>query len=49
MKSFRGFIGIPAKNPVGTGCAKEISEIWLTAGVIQIESPDCPPDEKTNN
>jgi hypothetical protein len=36
-KLFYSFIGIPAKNPVGIGCAKDISEIRLTDGAIQIK------------
>jgi hypothetical protein len=40
-KSFCSFAWIPAKNAVGTGHAKHISEIRLTAGEIQVDFADC--------
>jgi len=50
-KSFRGFIGISAKIRLALTMLKKISEIWLTAGVIQVECANCPRTEnvKTTN
>jgi hypothetical protein len=45
-KYFCGFAGIPAKNAVGTGSAKEFSEIRLTARAIQVELANCPRIKK---
>jgi hypothetical protein len=47
-KLFCGFAEILAKNPVGIVRAKDIPEIQLTAGVIQVGLPNC-PRTKTKN
>jgi hypothetical protein len=40
------FIGIPAASAVGIVRAKEISEIRLTAGTIQVSFANCPRTKK---
>jgi hypothetical protein len=48
-KTFCSFIAISAKNAVGIRCAKESSEIRLTARVIPVEFADCPRTKNKNN
>jgi hypothetical protein len=45
-KSFCDFAWISAINAVGIGHAKDISEIQLTAGEIQVEFAHCPRTKK---
>src|SRR5450432_1389896 len=41
-KSFCNFVGISAKNAIGTGSAKETPEIQLTVRVLWVKSANCP-------
>jgi hypothetical protein len=47
--SFCSFAWIPSKNLVGIGCAKEISEIRLTAREIPVEFANCPRTKRNKN
>jgi prepilin-type N-terminal cleavage/methylation domain-containing protein len=43
---FCAFVGISAENAVGTACAKQLSEIQLTAREIKVEFANCPRVKK---